>query len=128
MKKTVIITEDAPNPIGPYSQAVKYEDLIFVSGQIAIDPKTNQMISGGVKEQTEQVMKNIRSILKAADSTLNKILRATVYVRNLDSFTDVNEVFNDYLKGDHPSRETVEVSKLPKDADVEISVIAFVND
>ena len=126
MSKTIIITGDAPMPIGPYSQAIKYKDLIFVSGQIGMDPKSSELAPGGVKEEAKQVFENIKAILEAADSSLEKIIKATVYVRSMDFFSSVNEVFNDYLKGDHPARETVEVCRLPKDADIEISVVASV--
>lgn len=124
--KTVIITGDAPRPIGSYSQAIKYNDLVFVSGQIAIDPESSEMVAGGVKDQAKQIMKNIKAILKAADSSLDRILKATVYLRSMDYFASVNEVFNEYLRGDHPARETVEVCRLPREADLEISVIASV--
>jgi len=126
MSKTVVITDDAPMPIGPYSQAIKYKDLVFVSGQIGMEPKSGELVEGGAKEETKQIFENIKAVLQAADSSLEKILKATVYVRSMDFFSVVNEVFNEYLKGDHPARETVEVCRLPKDADVEISVIASV--
>lgn len=126
MSKTLIITDEAPEPIGPYSQAIKHANLVFVSGQIAIDPKTGEMVEGGVKEQARCIMENIKAILQAADSSLDKILKATIYLKSMDFFSSVNEVFLEYLKGDHPARETVEVSRLPKDADLEISVIASV--
>lgn len=125
--KTVIITGEAPTPIGPYSQAVKYKDLVFVSGQIAIEAESGEMVTGGVKEQTKQIMENIRAILQAADSSFDKILHSTVYLRSMDYFTSVNDIFNEYLRGDHPARETVEVCRLPREADVEISVIAYAN-
>lgn len=126
MSKTLIITDEAPEPIGPYSQAIKHANLVFVSGQIAIDPKTGEMVEGGVKEQARCIMENIKAILQAADSSLDKILKTTIYLKSMDFFSSVNEVFLEYLKGDHPARETVEVSRLPKDADLEISVIASV--
>lgn len=126
MSKTLIITDEAPEPIGPYSQAIKHANLVFVSGQIAIDPKTGEMVEGGVKEQARRIMENIEAILQAADSSLDKILKTTIYLKSMDFFSSVNEVFLEYLKGDHPARETVEVSRLPKDADLEISVIASV--
>ncbi len=124
MNKTIIITGDAPGPTGPYSQATKFNNLVFISGQIAIDPKSGVVIEGGVKEQTKQIFENIKAILEAADSSLEKVLKITVYLRNMDFFKTVNEVFNEYLKGNYPARETVEVCRLPGEVDVEISAIA----
>lgn len=128
MGKTIIISDDAPRPIGPYSQAVKFNDLVFVSGQIAIDPKTGEMIEGGIKDQGRQVFENIKALLEAADSSLDKILKFTVYLRSMDFFESLNDIFDEFLEGDHPARETIEVCRLPKEADIEISVIAHSSD
>lgn len=122
MKKT-IITEQAPAPIGPYSQAVKTGNLIFVSGQIAIDPATNQFTGGDIKNQATRVMQNIKAILEAAGSNLSDIVKTTIYLIDMNDFAAVNEVYGSYFKFDFPARETVQVSRLPKDAGVEISVV-----
>lgn len=124
MKKEIIKTDNAPAPIGPYSQAVAYGNLIFVSGQIAIHPENGQLVTGSVKEETHQVMKNIQNILKAAGLGMEHILKTSIFLKNMDDFTAVNEVYGSYFSGDFPARETVQVSRLPKDVNVEISVTA----
>ncbi len=124
MNKTKIISGDAPLPIGPYSQAIKFNGLVFVSGQIAIDPVTAEMIDGGIKDQGRQIMENIKAVLEAADSSLEKVVKLTVYLGSIDFFSSLNDVLKEYFKGDYPARETVEVCRLPKDADIEISCIA----
>ena len=124
MNKRIIRTEKAPKPIGPYSQAVVQNELVFVSGQIAIDPQTGKMIEGGVKEQTTQVMNNVKAILEAADSSMEKVLKTSIFVSNIDFFSTVSEIYEEFFEKDFPARETVEVSALPMSADVEISVTA----
>ncbi len=124
MNKRIIRTEKAPKPIGPYSQAVVQNELIFVSGQIAINPQTGKMIEGGVKEQTTQVMNNLKAILEAAGSSMEKVLKASIFVSNIDFFSSVSEIYEEFFEKDFPARETVEVSSLPMSADVEISVTA----
>jgi 2-iminobutanoate/2-iminopropanoate deaminase len=120
----MIETEKAPKAIGPYSQAVKYENLLFVSGQIAIDPETQEFAGGSVEEQTKRVMENIRAILEEAGLTFNHVLKTTIYLKNINDFQKVNEVYGRYFKEHKPARATVEVSNLPKGALVEIEVIA----
>jgi 2-iminobutanoate/2-iminopropanoate deaminase len=122
--KEIIYTEKAPKPIGPYSQAVKIGNLIFVSGQIPLDPKSNNVVNGGIKEQTAQVLENIKAILEASGSGLNKVLMSFVYLKNMNDFQGFNEVYSMYFKDNPPARVTVEVSKLPKDVLIEIAVIA----
>ncbi len=124
MNKRIIRTEKAPKPIGPYSQAVVQNELVFVSGQIAIDPQTGKMIEGGVKEQTTQVMNNVKAILEAADSSMEKVLKTSIFVSNIDFFSTVSEIYEEFFEKDFPAREIVEVSALPMNADVEISVTA----
>ncbi|BDC19399.1 endoribonuclease [Acidianus sp. HS-5] len=124
--KEIIYSEKAPKPIGPYSQAVKINNSIFVSGQIPIDPKTNNVISGGIKEQTTQVLENIKAILEAAGSSLDKVVMSFVYLKNMNDFQGFNEVYSNYFKDSPPARVTVEVSKLPKDVLIEIAVVAGV--
>ncbi len=122
--KEIIYSEKAPKPIGPYSQAVKINNLIFLSGQIPIDPKTNNVVSGGIKEQTTQVLENIKAILESAGSSLDKVVMSFVYLKNMGDFQSFNEVYSNYFKNNPPARVTVEVSKLPKDVLIEIAVVA----
>ncbi len=123
-KKEVVFTMTAPQPIGPYSQAVKFGDLLYVSGQIAINPKTNDMNNPNIEEEARQVMENIKSILNAAGMEMKNILKTTIYLVDLNNFKKVNEIYVSYFEKDYPARETVQVAKLPKDANIEISVIA----
>ncbi|MDM7273697.1 RidA family protein [Sulfurihydrogenibium azorense] len=120
----VIYTEKAPKPIGPYSQAIKYENLIFISGQIAIDPSTNEFVNSDVATQTKIIMENIKAILEEAGINLNHVIKTTIFLKNLEDFQVVNEIYGQYFKDHKPARSTVEVSRLPKDALVEIEVIA----
>jgi 2-iminobutanoate/2-iminopropanoate deaminase len=123
--RDVIATEQAPKAIGPYSQAIRAQGLIFTSGQVAIDPATQQVIAGDVSAQTERVLKNLAAILQAADSSLEKVLRCTVFLKNIGDFNAMNEVYGRYFKQSPPARSTVEVARLPKDVLVEIDVIAL---
>ena len=123
--RDVIATHDAPQAIGPYSQAIRAQGLIFTSGQVAIDPATQQVIVGDVSAQTNRVLKNLDAVLKASGSTLGKVLRCTVYLKNMGDFAAMNEVYGRYFKESPPARSTVEVARLPKDALVEIDVIAL---
>jgi len=120
----IIYTENAPTPIGPYSQAVKYENLIFLSGQIAIDPKTSELIGKDAAEQTKVIMENIKAILEEAGLNFNHVIKTTIYLKDLNDFAKVNEVYGQYFTEHKPARSTVEVSRLPKDALVEIEMIA----
>jgi len=124
MRET-ISTKDAPKAIGPYSQAVKANGFIFVSGQIAIDPATQQVITGDVGAQTDRVLRNLSEILEAAGSGLGKVVRASVFLKNMGEFAAMNEVYAKYFSSAPPARSTVEVSRLPKDVLVEIDVIAL---
>ena len=120
----MIYTEEAPKPIGPYSQAVKYENFVFLSGQIALDPKTNELVGTDAAEQTKIIMENIGSILKEAGLSFNHIIKTTIYLKDLNDFEKVNQVYGSYFTEHKPARSTVEVSRLPKGALVEIEVIA----
>jgi 2-iminobutanoate/2-iminopropanoate deaminase len=125
MPKEIISTHDGPKAIGPYSQAVRASGFVFVSGQIAIDPVTNTLVSGDVAFQTERVLKNLLGILQAAGSGLDKVVRSTVFLKNMGDFAAMNEVYGKYVTSDPPARSTVEVARLPKDVLVEIDVIAL---
>ena len=123
--REVIATGQAPQAIGPYSQAIKAAGLIFTSGQVAIDPSTQQVISGDVSAQTEQVLKNVAAILQASGSSMDKVLRCTVFLKNMSDFAAINEVYARHFKQSPPARSTVEVARLPKDVLVEIDAIAL---
>jgi 2-iminobutanoate/2-iminopropanoate deaminase len=123
--RDVISTKDAPQAIGPYSQAIRANGFVFVSGQVAIDPATQQVISGDVAAQTDRVLKNLSAILKAAGTGLEKVVRSGVFLKNMGDFTAMNEVYGRYFSSTPPARSTVEVARLPKDVLVEIDVIAL---
>jgi 2-iminobutanoate/2-iminopropanoate deaminase len=123
--RDVISTKDAPQAIGPYSQAIRANGFVFVSGQVAIDPATQQVIAGGVAEQTDRVLKNLTAILTAAGSSLEKVVRSTVFLKNMGDFAAMNEVYGRYFSSSPPARSTVEAARLPKDVQVEIDVIAL---
>jgi 2-iminobutanoate/2-iminopropanoate deaminase len=122
--REVVSTKDAPQAIGPYSQATKANGFVFTSGQIAIDPSTQQVITGDIAAQTERVLRNLSEILEAAGSGLGKVLRATVFLKNMNDFEAMNAVYGKYFGSAPPARSTVEVARLPKDVLVEIDVIA----
>ena len=123
--REVIATEQAPKAIGPYSQAIRAQGLIFTSGQIAIDPATAQIIASNVSAQTDRVLKNLSAILQASGSSLEKVLRCTVFLKNMGDFAAMNEVYGRYFQQEPPARSTVEVARLPKDVLIEIDVIAL---
>jgi 2-iminobutanoate/2-iminopropanoate deaminase len=123
--RDVISTDQAPKAIGPYSQAIRAGGMVFTSGQIAIDPATQQVIAGDVADQTDRVLKNLAAILQASGSSLDKVLRCTVFLKNMGDFAAMNEVYGRYFKQTPPARSTVEVARLPKDVLVEIDVIAL---
>ena len=125
--KEIIQTEHAPNAIGPYSQAVKANGLVFASGQIPIDPQTGQFVAGGIVEQTEQVLKNLGAVLEAAGSGLDRIVKTTVFLADMQEFAAMNEVYGRFFKETPPARATVEAARLPRDARVEIEAIALVS-
>ncbi|WP_259068335.1 RidA family protein [Mucilaginibacter sp. X4EP1] len=123
--KTIVYTPNAPEPIGPYSQAVIAGNFVFASGQIAFDPVTGSLIQDDIKTETKQVMENIKAILIAAGVDFSHIIKTTIFLMDMQNFTHVNEVYGTYFKGDFPARETVQVAGLPKGANVEISVTAI---
>jgi len=122
--KNVVLTDRAPKPIGPYSQAVKANGFVFVSGQIALDPKTGEFAGTDVKQQTERVMENLKAILEASGAPLNHVVKTTVYLKSMDDFAAMNEVYARYFSLAPPARSTVQAARLPKDALVEIDVVA----
>ena len=126
MSKIPIQTAQAPAAIGPYAQAVRAGNLLFVSGQIPLDPATGQMVAGDITVQTERVLKNLAAILEAAGSNLSRVLKTTVYLRNLEDFGKMNAVYAKFLGEDPPARATVQAARLPRDAVVEIDLIAEV--
>jgi 2-iminobutanoate/2-iminopropanoate deaminase len=124
MRKEIITTDDAPKAIGPYSQAVRVGTLVFLSGQIPLDPKTGEVVLGDVADQTRRVMDNLAAVLRAAGVSLSEVVRSTIYLTNLADFTKVNEVYGSYFPTEPPARATVQVAALPRGASVEIDMIA----
>jgi 2-iminobutanoate/2-iminopropanoate deaminase len=122
--KEIIYSNSAPAPIGPYSQATSAGGLLFISGQIALDATTGEFINYSIEAETQKVLSNIRTILNEAGADWNNVVKTTIFLKNMDDFAMVNQVYGSVLTGLYPARETVEVSRLPKDAQVEISVIA----
>jgi 2-iminobutanoate/2-iminopropanoate deaminase len=122
--KEIVSTDRGPKPIGPYSQAVKANGFLYLSGQVALDPKTNEMFAGDIRQQTERVLENIKGILEAAGSNLHHVVKTTVFLKDMNEFPAMNEVYARYFTAAPPARSTVQVSRLPKDALVEIEVIA----
>lgn len=125
MSKKKVESKSAPDALGPYSQAIIHQGLVYCSGQIALDPESNKIVDGGISAQVEQVMKNLKSVLKAANSDMDKILKCTIYLVKMSDFTACNEVYGTYFKSDPPARETVAVNELPKGVLVEISCVAY---
>lgn len=123
--KTIISTEAAPAPVGPYSQAVRAGSFLFCSGQIAIDPKTNQVLLGSVQEQTELVMKNIEGVLKAAGASWQHIVKSTIFLTDMQDFPKVNEIYGRFFSENPPARSTIQVAGLPKGVNVEVEVIVL---
>jgi 2-iminobutanoate/2-iminopropanoate deaminase len=126
--KEQVRTQGAPQAIGPYSQAVKSAGLLFASGQVALDPASGSIVSGGIVEQTERVMKNIAAVLEASGTSFDRVIKSTVFLKDMGDFAKMNEIYGRYVSGNGkiaPARSTVEVSRLPKDALVEIEVIAL---
>ena len=125
MPKKQIQTENAPSAIGPYSQAVRVGKWIFTAGQIPIEPKTGNMVSGHIKEKTRQVMENIKAILEAGGAKMDDVVKSTIYMTNLQDFSAVNEVYGEYFKEPYPARSTVQAAALPKGVSIEIDVVAY---
>ena len=126
MQKNIISTDKAPLAIGPYSQAVRFDNLIFVSGQIPIEPKSGEILKGNIKEQTKQILENLNSVLTAGGSSLNNVLRTTIFLANLEDYAAVNEMYAQFFDESQPARSTVQVSRLPMDVQIEIDAIACI--
>ena len=125
--REIIATDQAPRAIGPYSQAIRAGNLLFCSGQIPIDPSTGEFVSGGVAEQTEQVMRNLSALLSAGQSSLKQVVKTTVFLADMDDFTAMNEVYGRFFGENPPARATVQAARLPRDARVEIEAIAIID-
>jgi 2-iminobutanoate/2-iminopropanoate deaminase len=125
MNKTIINTPDAPAPIGPYNQAVVSGNTVFISGQICIDPVSGQLKNKDLQEETHQVMHNLKAILSAAGMDFSNVVKTTIFITDMNRFSEMNEVYGKYFTSDFPARETVQVSALPKFVNVEISMIAI---
>lgn len=125
MKREAISSSDAPKPIGPYSPAIKTDSLIFCAGQTPVDPATGQLVSGGIQEQTQRVMENLRAVLTAAGSSFDSVVKTTVFLTSMSDFAAMNEVYGRYFSGAAPARTTVAVAELPRGARVEIECIAL---
>jgi 2-iminobutanoate/2-iminopropanoate deaminase len=126
MKLKIISTDDAPAAIGPYSQAIQAGNLLFCSGQIALDPVSGEIVAGGVREQAEQVMKNITAVLSAAGSSFDDVVKTTIFLVDMNDFATVNEIYGRYFTGHKPARSTVAVQSLPRNVLVEIEIISYV--
>ena len=124
MSKSIVYSAQAPEPIGPYSQAVQAGNLLFISGQIAIQRSSGNLVTGNIEDETKQVMANLSEILKAAGLNFNHVVKTTIFLKDMNSFATVNEIYGQYFTQLPPARETVEVSRLPRDVSVEISCIA----
>jgi len=127
MSKQVIKTDKAPAPIGPYSQAVKANGMVFLSGQVAFDPATGELRMGDLQTETHQVMKNLAAVMEEAHITFEHVVKTSIFLSDMAHFAQVNEVYGSYFKGDYPARETVAVKQLPRGVNVEISMIAVVD-
>ena len=123
MEKKIVLTQKAPTPIGPYSQAISYGNLLFISGQLPTDPSTGEIVPGGIREQTYQVLENIRAIAESANTYLSQTVKTTVYMADLNEFSAMNEIYLHYFGDNPPARSTVQVSRLPKEVKVEIEAI-----
>ena len=122
--KEVVLTDKGPKPIGPYSQAIKSGGFLFASGQVALDPRSNEFSAGDIRQQTERVLENIKGILEAGGVNLHHVVKTTVFLKDMNDFAAMNEVYGKYFTSAPPARSTVQVARLPKDALVEIEVIA----
>lgn len=122
--REIVKTESAPGAIGPYSQAVKTDSMVYVSGQLAFDPQTGSLVTDDIKSETRQAIKNLKAVLEAAGSSLEKVVKTTLFIKNMDDFPLINEVYADFFTQNPPARACVEVARLPRDANVEVEAIS----
>lgn len=127
MPKEFIFSENAPEPIGPYCQAVKVKDMLFLSGQLPINPKTNEMVEGGIQNQIRQIIENITAVLTAAGGSIADIVKTTIFITDMQEFGEINKIYSEYFNASIPARSCVEVSNLPKQASIEMEAIAIIN-
>ena len=125
MQRTTVATQKAPGAIGPYSQAIKTDTMVFVSGQLAIDPASGELVTGDIRQETRQALTNLQAILVAAGSALERVVKTTVYIADMNQFGDINAAYAEFFTTDPPARACVQVARLPKDANVEIEAIAL---
>ena len=125
--RSIVKTADAPKAIGPYSQAVKTDTLVFVSGQLALDPATGNLVDSDIRKETRQAMNNLKNILTAAGSCLENVVKVTLFIKNMDDFAMINEVYGEFFPADPPARACVEVARLPRDAHFEVEAVALLN-
>jgi 2-iminobutanoate/2-iminopropanoate deaminase len=125
MNKEIVSTENAPKAIGPYEQAIKVGEFVYISGQIPLDPKTGNLVDGGIAAQTRRVMENLKAVVEAGGSSFERVVKATVFLKNIDDFATMNEVYSEYLGKAKPARSTVAVADLPRGALIEIDLIAL---
>jgi 2-iminobutanoate/2-iminopropanoate deaminase len=123
--RSVIQTEKAPKALGPYSVAIAFDKLVFCSGQVGLDPAVNQVVEGGIEAETRQVMTNLKNVLEAAGSGLDKVVKTTVFLRDINDFAKMNAIYGEFFSGNYPARSTVQVAALPRNVAVEIECIAF---
>ena len=123
--RTVVQTDKAPSAIGPYSQAVKTDSMVYVSGQLAFDPATGNLITDDIKTETRQAMNNLKTIIEAAGSSLEKVVKTTLFIKNMDDFPLVNEVYGEFFSDNYPARACVEVARLPRDANFEVEAVGL---
>ena len=126
MGKKVIQTDKAPQAIGPYSQAIQAGNFLFLSGQIPLDPKTGELVKGDIRQQTQRVLENIKGVLESQKLGMENVVKVTIFLKDIGNFNQVNEIYATYFPSSPPARSTVEVSKLPRNADIEIEVIALI--
>jgi 2-iminobutanoate/2-iminopropanoate deaminase len=126
VKKKVVQTEKAPKAIGPYSQAIQAGNFLFLSGQIPIDPKTGELVKGDIRKQTQQVLENIKGVLESQGLGMENVVKSTIFLKDIENFNQVNEVYATYFPSSPPARSTVEVAKLPRDVDIEIEALAII--
>jgi 2-iminobutanoate/2-iminopropanoate deaminase len=127
MTRRTVATEKAPSAIGPYSQAVKTDTMVFVSGQLPIDPASGELVRGDIRQETRQALSNLGAVLSAAGSSFELVVKTTVFIADMDQFGEINDVYAEYFKSDPPARACVEVARLPKDVHVEVEAIALLN-